>query len=122
MRGSAEDLAKFHLVENRDIYGGDIRELFGISIEACARQCLDNESCAIYSFDRWYNACFIKSRSKIAERFKLTGFPGSRRLNRHDQILKREPKSTIGIRKDLMDDVPGDDTRGRVTLVVRRGQ
>jgi len=117
LKGTADDLARFELALNRDIYGGDIRELFGISIEACAKACLANSACGMFSFDRWYNACFLKSTGKIARSFNLTGFPETRRLGAADRILKREPKSTIGIRRELVDGMAGLDETGKVVTV-----
>lgn len=120
--GRKEHVEKFQLEDNRDIYGGDMREMFGVSIEACARACLDNPACSIFSFDRWNNACFLKSDNKIADRFELAGFPASRKLKASDKILKREPKSTVGIRRNALDGMPSVDSGGKVVNVRLRNR
>ncbi|MEO1265616.1 MAG: PAN domain-containing protein [Pseudomonadota bacterium] len=118
-QGSKEDLAQFITADNFDVYGGDYNSIYGISIEACARQCLRKAGnrCILFSFDRWNNACFLKSRDKIWRRFSLAGRSGTRPLTRSDAILKREVKSTIGVRKDLAAELPGVDPRGRSVRV-----
>ena len=121
-RGSREDLAQFELIANRDIYGGDFREILGIDMETCAALCLKSPACAMFSFDRWNSACFLKSGEKIGHRFALEGFPATRRLAAGDLILKREPKSTVGIRREVMDALPGVDERGKVVTVRRRNR
>jgi hypothetical protein len=115
-KGSKDDLAKFELIESHDIDGSDILGLggFGMTIETCARRCLRDPDCRVFSFDRWYSMCFTKSSTKLAEAHKLDGFPASRRLKASDGILRRDPKSTVGIHRDALEQRPGRDPR--VTL------
>lgn len=117
-RGTAADLAKYELFASRDIEGSDLIGLggFGMKIESCARRCSATSDCRIFSFDRWYGVCFLKSTSKLADAFKLDGFPQSRRLNASDGILRRDPKSTVGIHRDAMAQKPGPDLRVNIDL------
>ena len=44
-----------------DFYGGDIRSIYGTSLELCRNICLDTADCGAFTFNLKANACFLKS-------------------------------------------------------------
>ena len=44
-----------------DFYGGDIRAIYGTSLELCRNICLDTANCGAFTFNLKANACFLKS-------------------------------------------------------------
>lgn len=49
-----------------DFYGGDIRSIFGTTLDLCRDVCLAETGCRAFTFNRASNACFLKSG--VAER------------------------------------------------------
>ena len=58
--GAGRALEQFRTRTNRDIYGNDIENFAGISMEMCAEKCRGNDECKAFSFDRWNGWCFLK--------------------------------------------------------------
>ena len=44
-----------------DFYGGDIRSIYGTSLDLCRNICLDTADCGAFTFNLKANACFLKS-------------------------------------------------------------
>lgn len=66
--------------ENRDLDGNPIRELPTTDIQKCEAACQQNKDCRGYSFNKWSNLCFLKANFNV---------------------LKINPRSVSGIRKDM---------------------
>jgi uncharacterized protein YfaS (alpha-2-macroglobulin family) len=54
-----------------DFFGGDIRSIYGTSLDLCARICLDEAACSAFTFNTRNNACFLKET--ITERVPFAG-------------------------------------------------
>lgn len=83
----------FQTVSNTDIGGPDIGRVSASSSSGCEQQCRTNSACRAYSFDKWNNLCFLKSRAST---------------------LKLEPKAVSGY-------VRGESpSRSGVTVAIER--
>ncbi len=71
--------SSYQRYDNRDLYGGDLGSPIKNmeSEEKCNSACLREELCQGYSFDKWNNYCYLKS--------KIT-------------LLRMDPRSTSGVR------------------------
>jgi hypothetical protein len=47
--------------QNRDIEGGDDQRINSVSLSSCELACKISSECVAFTFDRWNNACFLKS-------------------------------------------------------------
>jgi hypothetical protein len=74
--------SSYQRYDNRDLYGGDLGAPIKNmeSEEKCNSACLREELCQGYSFDKWNNYCYLKS--------KIT-------------LLRMDPRSTSGVRAGL---------------------
>lgn len=75
------------MVQNIDLPGNDLRQLFGISIDSCLRNCLADSACAAVTYNAQASACFPKSAVGAAAQFQgaysgrvLTAAPGAEEL------------------------------------------
>jgi hypothetical protein len=71
----AASRGSFNTYNNFDMKTGDLRTLKKVELSACITSCESDTSCQAYSFDKWNQWCFLKSRvsTLILEPSAITG-------------------------------------------------
>jgi uncharacterized protein YfaS (alpha-2-macroglobulin family) len=60
---------RFVLSHDVDLPGGDLRQIFETTLEACGTACLADPRCAAFTYNSRANACFPKARAGAPEAF-----------------------------------------------------
>lgn len=74
-------------IENADLPGGDLAQMFNVTLEACEAACLSNPDCAALTFNSRKGACFPKSNPGTAAPFQ--GAYSALRLDADPDTLAR---------------------------------